>query len=587
MNPPLTRLVAALLLWSCQSVQAQFSPGELTKGHAALEGIHNCTQCHDVGQRLDGSKCLACHLELKNRVDQKKGLHATAAVRGKECVACHFDHKGKDFDIVYWEHGKERFDHELAGYSLIGKHKTDRCDKCHKPDHIVDKTVRRQAGVSVDLTKTFLGLSTECQTCHFDEHRGQLGNDCAKCHDFEDWKQSATVRFRHDSTAYPLTGLHESVACVKCHNLVVDPRKKPDGRMDPNHALYKPIAHGNCTACHRDVHENRFGQTCQSCHTTFGWFIITARDFDHGKTRYPLSGRHASVPCESCHQPDPKKTPIYQQMAFEKCADCHKDIHAGQFSERPDHGACESCHDVNGFVPSLFTIARHNTESRYALSGSHAHVVCGKCHPSEPAARFHETSGYRTSADSALVFKMKSQRCAGCHTDIHRGQFADKIKDRDCAACHTTTSWKELTFNHNTDAVFPLAGKHKDAACVRCHPVADSATVSQRVIYKPLPSACESCHKDIHEGQFARDVSKDRKQSACQECHSNDGWKPSTFDHVRQSRFPLTGAHVRVECRKCHPQARLHADTLTVLYKPLGTDCASCHKDIHEGAFEL
>jgi hypothetical protein len=57
------------------------------------------------------------------------------------------------------------------------------------------------------------------------------------------------------------------------------------------------------------------------------------RTFDHGKTRFPLTGKHKTVACESCHKTTLKDTP-------RRCIDCHRkdDVHRGR---RPN---CEKCH---------------------------------------------------------------------------------------------------------------------------------------------------------------------------------------------------------------------------------------------------
>jgi hypothetical protein len=55
--------------------------------------------------------------------------------------------------------------------------------------------------------------------------------------------------------------------------------------------------------------------------------------FDHGRNRFPLTGKHTSLGCESCHK-------TFLQDNPRRCVDCHKkdDVHRGR---RPD---CESCH---------------------------------------------------------------------------------------------------------------------------------------------------------------------------------------------------------------------------------------------------
>ena len=51
------------------TVSAQISPGKLAAVHSHLEGISNCTHCHTLGAQVSNEKCLACHKELKSRID--------------------------------------------------------------------------------------------------------------------------------------------------------------------------------------------------------------------------------------------------------------------------------------------------------------------------------------------------------------------------------------------------------------------------------------------------------------------------------------------------------------------------------------
>ncbi len=583
-------IALALSVLSGTSARAQFSPGELTQAHASLEGTDNCTQCHDLGQKINGQKCLSCHVELKERVDAGKGYHASSSVRSKECIACHFEHKGRGFKMIRWEGGKSAFDHSLTGYKLEGKHKTDRCEKCHKPEQIVSPTVRLQSGVTVSIKNTHLGLSQQCATCHFDEHRGQLDPKCGQCHDFDNWKESVKTRFDHSKTKYPLIGRHQKVECVQCHALTEDVRKKPDGSTDQNFANYKKLDFSNCTPCHKDPHQNKFGRNCVKCHDALGWTHVVMEGFDHNKTRYPLIGEHRHVACDKCHQPDPKKPAAYKNMSFSKCTDCHKDTHAGQFSSRADKGKCEACHNESGFVPSLFTVERHNTESKYVLAGAHIKTTCNKCHVKLEPAVFKTRTGLAAPGDSsAMLFKFTDRKCGSCHTDIHRGQFAEKLKKYDCDICHKVTGWKDLVFDHDKDSEFPLLGKHKEAKCEKCHKSQDDRTPAKWVLYKPVSNFCESCHKDVHEGQFAQktDSVESGRLTYCERCHNAEKFKPSLFDHNTQSVFALTGAHRKVDCAKCHVLTKIESDSLITLYKPVASDCASCHPDKHEGVFEL
>ncbi|MEI7704825.1 MAG: cytochrome C [Deltaproteobacteria bacterium] len=59
----------------------------------------------------------------------------------------------------------------------------------------------------------------------------------------------------------------------------------------------------------------------------------------------------------------------------------------------------------------------------------------------------------------------------------------------------------------------------------------------------------------------------------CSACHTPDGWGDVKFVHERTG-FPLTGAHARVACRKCH---------VGDFKEPLARSCSGCHRDIHGG----
>ena len=88
---------------------AQLSPGDLARPHAQLEGLKNCTKCHETGEQITGKNCLSCHTLLSERIDAGKGLHA--GPDHKDCVRCHSDHHGREFEIVFWKEGPYNFDH--------------------------------------------------------------------------------------------------------------------------------------------------------------------------------------------------------------------------------------------------------------------------------------------------------------------------------------------------------------------------------------------------------------------------------------------------------------------------------------------
>jgi hypothetical protein len=545
-------LLLALPIW------AQLSPGDLGQAHVFLKGLNNCTKCHSAGNRISAENCLACHTLLKERIQAHQGLHARAEHR--DCIQCHSDHHGRDFELIHWKEGKENFDHSQTGYNLEGAHTRQKCGACHQAKNIVDK--EKLLAKKKDLNRTFLGLNRECLSCHIEEHRSQLDKDCLKCHNMENWKPAP--QFNHARTRFPLTGKHQLVDCRKCHPPVRDNRF-PD---DPDYLKFSGVQFARCLDCHEDFHRGRFGTGCETCHTTAGWRSGKFANFDHDKTRFPLQGRHKVVQCQSCH---PSGKPR-QGLKFKKCTDCHRDYHRGQFVDRPSRGACEECHTVQGFSPSAFTLEAHQ-QSKFPLEGGHLAIPCIACH----------AGGANGKQDNRSMLKMNrftypSTRCRDCHRDPHRGEVDKYIQIKGCEYCHKTESWRKITFDHS-QTKFPLEGRHREILCGSCHKSGDAGTAGGGIHFASLSRLCKDCHQDYHQGQFETATvlaGQTIRFSDCGRCHTPVNWHPDLFDHSRDSRFKLNGAHEKVPCQKCHIKVE-RSGVIIALFKPLDSECSSCH----------
>ena len=159
-------------------------------------------------------------------------------------------------------------------------------------------------------------LDIGCGSCHArdDRHAGQLGAACGTCHNTSVWGQP--IRFDHDQTAFPLLGKHAAVKCADCH---ASPKFK-DAKIA-------------CVSCHAkvDPHRGAYRLGCEGCHNPANWKAVS---FDHAKTRFPLDGRHGTVPCADCHRPG-------RGRVSTGCSSCHAgdDVHNGAFG-----AGCEQCH---------------------------------------------------------------------------------------------------------------------------------------------------------------------------------------------------------------------------------------------------
>jgi hypothetical protein len=576
------------------------SPGELSRPHASLDGTANCRKCHPAGAKLSADACLACHEELRGRIAAGKGLHGRIPAADRSCEKCHHEHEGRDSPLVSWgKEGRGSFDHGRTGTPLAGKHKKADCAKCHDPRLIADPYVKELLAKRPER-KTYLGAPAACWPCHADEHRGQLGTDCAKCHVDASWKPA--TRFDHGKAQYKLAGRHVKVACEKCHARHDAPPPAMGASqvavLQPTMAHYKGLKFGACGDCHKDPHLGKFGAACTSCHVVDDWRKLTgaaAEKAFHEKTKFPLRGGHVNAPCKSCHGPFPGVKEKLRGIPFAACTDCHADSHGGQIAKaQGDARTCDRCHGVESWLPVRYELEDH-ARSRFPLEGGHKAVACSGCHPKDPAAegRFPAETRKRLEAQKRPVkvapARMKIEKsgdCRTCHKDPHRGQFEARLAQKGCEACHSGTSWRQLKFDHARDSKFPLTGRHAKAACGSCHrPEGDGL-----VRWKPLPSQCGGCHADPHAGQFASPLAGQSTPGVgtdCGRCHETDAWKkPPRFVHREPfTRFTLDGKHAPLACEKCHPDVAVGAGVKVRRYKPLPTACEGCHADFHKGAF--
>ena len=449
------------------------------------------------------------------------------------------------------------------------------------------------------------GIAPEkCLTCHkpvaerIAQRKGihrNAANGCVSCHvehagvDAE-LRPFNLERFNHRTdTGFPLDGMHTSLAakCEACH--------KTRSFLTASPA---------CSSCHSDAHKGSLGPNCATCHTTSIKFAESRTRFDHSRTAFPLAGAHATVTCASCHT---TKT-SYKIAGFASCETCHRDPHRERFGN-----SCSSCH-----TPQSWKTRRiDHSRTAFPLRGAHASVQCVSCH-----------------VKPALEVKPRSDTCAACHTDPHRGVFK-----QDCASCHTETTFKKTGtgnilsgFDHSSTR-FPLVDAHATLACASCHTgQTATATVGRAVALAPpvrgtssrgaiagpatgggtrqvaatgentravadfrgLKTECVSCHSDVHRTELG---------TSCETCHNARTFQVSSFRHARQRPF-FDGQHVTLRCAQCHTntynatasatrtaaarssrpvRSTTAAPVVRVGFTKVSDTCVSCHTDVHLG----
>ncbi len=268
--------------------------------------------------------------------------------------------------------------------------------------------------------------------------------------------------------------------------------------------------------------------------------------FEQLVTPGPVINGHAKLEkdCGSCHEP------FSRQSQTRLCLACHKDIAIDRQSAKRFHGRqtdaikqeCTHCHtDHKGRDFDIVLLDReifNHAVTNFELRDAHKSVPCGGCHAQN--VKFRDAPG----------------RCFDCHKaeDPHKGRLGEA-----CDSCHGEALWRRVKAFDHDKTKFPLLGAHRDVACAACH-------VGER--YKGIGMACVDCHRiqDVHTGRYG---------AKCESCHEQNKWTTIRFNHDKDTKFPLRGAHAKVKCDTCHTGD---------LREKLATTCVSCHRkdDRHE-----
>ena len=392
-------------------------------------------------------------------------------------------------------------------------------------------------------------------------------NECVRCHSEHNGENFPIVKFDpkafdHKQTGYILEGKHAGLACAKCHSAdKISASERAAIKVKDLNRTFLGLSTA-CIACHQDEHKGRLGTNCLQCHNFEDWKTIKVEQFDHAKTRYPLTGLHAQVACQKCHTPGPDNKPRYAGIPFAQCSDCHTDPHHGSFAQ-----GCQACHNTGGWkkVSSQAVSERFDhSKTKYPLLGKHATVDCIQCH-----------------GGGDFKKPLSFQQCMDCHKpDPHNGQFSKRPGGSECASCHTVDGWKpaKFTVKEHASSAYPLQGGHARLQCAQCH-----IPKGKDTLFKIKFQLCTDCHTDRHGGQFAGAP----YLNACDRCHNLEAYKPSTFSLARhkQTRFLLTDGHVAVPCGECHKESAEFQPKPTAIYHWQNLSCTSCHADPHKDQF--
>lgn len=327
-----------------------------------------------------------------------------------------------------------------------------------------------------ELTASHKKYEPKCESCHLDFDRSSQNNLCTNCHK----EISKDINSK--------VGLH---------------------------GLNNTVAKAQCKDCHTD-HKGR----------EFNIVGLDRETFNHNETDFKLKGKHNSLLCINCHQPNREK----QAFLIEKfqCIDCHQEEspHRDQVADK-----CDNCHENSTWNKISFD----HSETDFLLKHAHRKTACRNCHIDEKYLEL-------------------GKLCSNCHAinDIHQQRFGNKCED-----CHNEKKWEETSFNHNDDTEFKLFSAHIKTPCESCHQEKNINQSSQP------PKTCIDCHRkdDIHNQNLGEE---------CESCHKADRWSTIRFDHNTDTDFILEGNHEKTSCNSCHNIAEKN--------EVEGRECIDCHR---------
>ncbi|MGE0814630.1 MAG: multiheme c-type cytochrome [Vicinamibacterales bacterium] len=338
----------------------------------------------------------------------------------------------------------------------------------------------------------------------------------------------------------------------------------------------------------------------------------------HGNTNFPLTGRHQTVACESCHLKGVfKGTPTacydchwvrrqddkFRTELGTQCETCHRTI--SWAAVRWDHGAmtsmplsgahrtlgCESCHTNNRFeTASVSCISCHQDEYAATKSPNHASAgfptACEACHkPSDVSfsqARFDHNASFPLTGQHASiacatchrnnVFKGTSSQCASCHlSDFQQAQNPNHVAagfPTTCETCHRPSqpTWQGTPGSSFSHATFPLTGQHVPVTCVACH---------RNNVFQGTPRDCVGCHRTEYDRTATPNHASAGFPTTCEACHKTTdvGWRNGGSGFNHSQFFTLVGTHQLQTCATCHKNN---------VYKGTPRDCAGCHLPLYQ-----
>ena len=629
----------------CSECHSDLIKGQGLTAHAPVVA-GDCGKCHDVHGsdnehllKSSGSAlCLGCHIEFKAAKDSASVIHAGA----EDCLQCHNPHEGQTKAILKKPPEELCRDcHEIdakatTAMSAHPPYLTANCVGCHLPHfsrkpHLVRGdgntlwlNCHSEINQLLNFPVTHPPAKEDCLTCHkphYSEKNNLLVDDegklCQTCHDPADLK--VTKEFVH-------TPVGEG-DCTGCHNPhgSIQPKLVTGRAMPVNEKgvtilrtpiltgksadlcyschesleqqfrigiVHKPVAAGNCEACHEVHGSDHYGlikeepaALCGTCHA-----INDSLETKHNN--YNLK----SANCVDCHNPHASPNPklvratSHSPFSEKMCDDCHTREADGTVKLVSEMGTlCASCHDVteknaskkNHHAPfesgdCTSCHSPHASDNKHMLKREGS-SLCMTCHDDMKALKKESVQhppfekgqcldchNPHASDFPKLTSKPPESFCFGCHTElkdqIAKGAAHSPARSGNCTACHLPHAGEQASLLKET----------KQALCTKCHDLKSAGAVSAHHGFDVANSDCQNCHaahatRPGTKSLLLPDTHAPFVSRNCSQCHSSQGKNELIAD-------------VPELCLNCHESFKPEMSR-AVVHEPLTEKggCTGCH----------
>ena len=339
------------------------------------------------------------------------------------------------------------------------------------------------------------------------------------------------------------------------------PELPPEPRLHPGGHGLRRLPQGRAP--------RRAGHACETCHTPSTWSNQREMFQVHNRTRFPLFAvaREAGLPglpprpaARPSTRPRPPSAAPAMPATYER--DHEPEPRPAGFSRR-----CEDCHRVTARAGRA---RPSRTRRRFPLAGGHAGLACARCHAGRRLTRLADArASPATSRTTPRASEPQPRR--------------RRLPDARASPATRARAGGRPAFDHAATR-FPLTGAHT-AGRVRPLPRGRPAT---RAPPRTALAATRRTTTAPRTRTTGGGASRPRARAATPP--EPGGRRTST---TTQTRFPLTGAHQRVDCARCHVGGRYTGTPDGLLLLPPGrlrphhepepraagfpTQCETCH----------